>query len=308
MGVKKVEKTKIFLVFNTASIGDVLLCNALCQNIKNLFPNSKIVFIVDRICKDIAKYQKDVDEVFVFDKKGKHKGFIGMLKFILEFPYKKPDYAIVTYKNERNFIISKFLNARRIIMGKPLKKGDVPIKMQMRHILLLKQITTKPVQDLPIKYYPPACSLGKFKSFMNNSEKYIVLCTLTKNPPKDMPLDMAVDIIQKLNRDTDYKIVLTGIGKNSSEYADALEKAGCNFINLINKTSIIELSAVLKSAFALISADTGTMHLGYSFGVKTICVFFEQESKGNWAPDEKIYPNVKVLQNPTVEEIIKEVQ
>lgn len=47
------------------------------------------------------------------------------------------------------------------------------------------------------------------------------------------------------------------------------------------------------------------MHLGYSLGIKTHCVFFEEGTKEIWAPDENIYKNVKVYQNPSVEEIIE---
>ena len=42
-------KEKVFLVFNTAAFGDVLLCNSLCQNIRKNFPSAKIVFIADKI-------------------------------------------------------------------------------------------------------------------------------------------------------------------------------------------------------------------------------------------------------------------
>ena len=34
---------------------------------------------------DVAKYQKDVDEVVIFDKRGINKGLIGLLNFIMNF-------------------------------------------------------------------------------------------------------------------------------------------------------------------------------------------------------------------------------
>lgn len=100
------QKQKIFLVFNTSHLGDTLLCNSLCQNIKNVYPDSKIVFIVNKPFYEAALYQKDVDEVIVFDKFGKHKGLLSRIKFILKFPYKHADYAFVTYRNNTNSLIS----------------------------------------------------------------------------------------------------------------------------------------------------------------------------------------------------------
>ena len=80
-----IEDKKIFLIFNTACFGDVLLCNSLCQNIKNIYKNSKIVFIVDKQWEEVAKYQECVDEVFIYDKKGVNKGLLGFIKFIKSF-------------------------------------------------------------------------------------------------------------------------------------------------------------------------------------------------------------------------------
>ena len=69
---KTFDNSKVFLVFNTACFGDVLLCNSLCQNIKLIYPQSKIIFIVDKPYYEAAKFQKDVDDVVIFDKKKEH--------------------------------------------------------------------------------------------------------------------------------------------------------------------------------------------------------------------------------------------
>ena len=72
---------KTFLVINLSCFGDILLTNSLCQNIKILYPNSKVIFCVDKPFEEVAKYQKDVDEVMVFDKRGKDKGLINLAKY-----------------------------------------------------------------------------------------------------------------------------------------------------------------------------------------------------------------------------------
>ena len=110
---------KIFLVFNNDCFGDILLCNSLCQNIKNIFPNSKIIFIIcDKKWYEVAKYQKDVDEVFVFDKKGEHKGLLGQIKFCKTFKYKNIYATFITHKNDRNYITSLLLRSKHIFINK----------------------------------------------------------------------------------------------------------------------------------------------------------------------------------------------
>ena len=293
------ENEKTILVFNTAYFGDVLLCNSLIQNIKLIYPQSKIVFIVDKPFYEAAKYQKGVDEVVIFDKKGKHKGVFGLFKFIKEFKYKNPFLSFIAYKNERNYIISKLLKSRFIIKA---KKCDNETKMQLAILNLLKYATNKPIKDLPIEFVVDDNLDDKFKNIIPKDKKYITLCTLTKQNYKDMPLECAIGLIKKINK-TDFEIVFTGKGDNCVQYAKKLKEANCNFIDLTNKTSILELAKIIKNSKCLISVDTGTMHLGYSLGIPVVAVFYEQNVSQIWAPDEKLYKSILIENNQTPDNI-----
>ena len=61
---------KKFLVINTSFFGDTLLTNPLCRNIKILYPDSHITFIVNKPFVEVATYCDGVDEVVAYDKKG----------------------------------------------------------------------------------------------------------------------------------------------------------------------------------------------------------------------------------------------
>ena len=114
--------SKTFLVINLSCFGDILLTNSLCQNLKMNYPDSKIVFMVDKPFEDVAKYQKDVDDVLVFDKL-KTKGFFKLLKYAKNCTYKnKIDAAFVIYGNSRGLILSKLLGVKQIVSG-ALKKS-----------------------------------------------------------------------------------------------------------------------------------------------------------------------------------------
>lgn len=295
------ENEKTILVFNTAYFGDVLLCNSLIQNIKLIYPQSKIVFIVDKPFYEAAKYQKGVDEVVVFDKKGKHKGIFGLFKFIKEFKYKNPFLSFIAYKNERNYIISKLLKSRFIIKA---KKCDNETKMQLAILNLLKYATNKPIKDLPIEFVVDDNLDDKFKNIIPKDKKYITLCTLTKQKYKDMPEDTAIELIKKINK-TDYEVIFTGKGDLAKEYSKKLKEAGCNFIDLQNQTTILELAKVIKNSKCLISVDTGTMHLGYSSSIPVVAVFYEQNVSQIWAPDEKLYKSILIEDNQTADRIFE---
>lgn len=296
------DKEKIFLIFNTSCFGDVLICNSLCQNIKRLYPNSKTVFIVNKPFYEAAKGQDCVDEVIIYDKKGEHKGIKGFFKFIKDFKYKHPDVSIIAYKNTRNFWTSVFLGSKKISNG---KKFDLNTPSQTQVLNLLNKITKEKLVDCPIKFKAEGKIPNSLDNILFEGEKYISLCTTTKNPPKDMPLKDAVRLIDLINKNTKYKVVFTGAGAVSKEYAENLKKQGADFIDLTDKTSILELAEILKLSKCLISVDTGTMHLGYAVGVPLIAVFYEDITLGRWAPNPKFYNSTLIKENQTPENIFQ---
>ncbi len=295
---------KIFLIFNTSCFGDVLICNSLIQNIKRLYPKSRTVFVVNKPFYEAALGQSGVDEVLIYDKKGEHKGIRGFFKFLKDFNNKfngrKPDVSIVAYKNTRNFWTSIFLGSKKIANG---KKFTLETPSQTQVLNLLKKITGEKLIDCPIKFRAKNTVPDNLKDIIDTDKKYVSICTTTKNPPKDMPLDDCFSLINAINERTDYEVIFTGAGNVSKCYADELNKRGCKFINLVNKTSILELADILKISKCLISVDTGTMHLGYAVGVPLVAVFYEDITLGRWAPNPEFYNSILIKENQNPENI-----
>lgn len=292
------------VIFNTACFGDVLLCNSLCQNIKNLYPNSKIIFVVDKNLVDVAKYQKDVDEVVVYDKNGINKGVLGMLKFVKAFPYKKPDMSFVIYRNERNIFVSKLLGTKHILY----RSKKCTTTVQQEHANLLSKVTTKKIKNYPIKFKITDEISPNLLKYIASNQNYIALCMVSKDKIKDCPLETCIELINKINAQKIngkiYRVVFCGVGDATKEYAENLKQANCNFIDLTNKTTILELASLLKKCKALVSVDTGTMHLGYALDTPTVCLFYKDGNADYWAPDPKLYKTRVINKNVSVKGII----
>ncbi len=288
------EKSNVFVVFNTAGMGDVLLCGGLCQNIKKYFPDSKLIFVTNKPLKDAALYLEGVDNVAAIDKKQNLSNLAGLIK---TFTCLNPEADFLTYRNERNYILSKLIGAKKIVFYWNTLVG----KVQERHTKLLEKLINKTVNDIPIKYNVPDNILSaKIKDLLPS--KYIVFCPESKNPPKDLPIEYAVELLNKIR--TIYPIVCTGCGNKCKQYMEQLKAAGCNFIDLTDKTTIPELAAILKNSVCMVSVDTGPAHLCYAVKTPAIILFREEGPSKNWAPDKKLYPNTYVYENDvTIEQI-----
>ena len=172
----------------------------------------------------------------------------------------------------------------------------------MKTKLSIQLKSVKKFENLPIKYNADTFLPEDLKSLVVKNYKYIGICPLSKNKKKDLPEEVCIDLIRQINL-TDYKVLLLGVGENMKNYSSLLKKSGCEYIDLVDKTTIPELAAVLKNCEGLISVDTGTMHLGCAVGVPVVALFYSKEMIIHWAPVPELYKSVVISENITAQYI-----
>jgi ADP-heptose:LPS heptosyltransferase len=310
-----------FLVINTSYFGDVLLTDTLCQNIKKEYPDSRVVFMVNKPFKEVAQYMEGVDEVLCYDKQGMYKGLFGILRFLKHYGgnYKNSiDVAFVLYGNERGLFIAKALGAKQIIsenngilhrlFSTIAVETSIKRSVQQANAHLIKALTGKRPSDMPIKYTPPLDAVSYAQKLftrlsINSADRLIGLCATSKKMEKDMPVATAVAVIDALNR-MGFRVVLLGAGNRAAEYAAELHSRGSDFLDLTDKTSIAQLAGVIQRCAVVISVDTGTLHLTCAVGVPLVALFYINDNAhlAKWAPAD-YYPHVLLTGDITVEQI-----
>lgn len=292
--------SKLFVIINMAYIGDVMICSALCAEIKKHFPDSKLVFITNPASSEVAEGIPFVDEVVVYDKKNKHKGFFGLFKFIKEFKYRgKIDVCFPIHSYDRGNVLAFLLGAKKRIANKQERNFTRFLLngcRQSEHIHVLdrtSELITSLVDEEPsssMSYKPDKYHIDKafelIKESGYDSFELVALCTNTKNPIKDWNAKEATDFIELVNK-SGRRVVWVGTS-NSKEIAHQVQKTlGNVFLNLIDKTDISTLGGVLAHSKALVSVDTGTMHIGVAMQKPVVALFFVPHLVEEWAPKDK---------------------
>lgn len=306
---------KKFLVINLSYFGDVILTGSLCQNIKEQFPDSKVIFMVNKPFGQAARYLQGVDEVISIDKRGKHRGFMGLFKIIIEnkAALDKIDTSFVIYGNARGILISKLLGAKKIVSDthrmlkylctfSSLDYGEY-VHTQDHNACFLKPLTGKNILSMPIIYTPPKEAVDYIEELLPGGG-FIGICPVSKKAEKDIPLLDCKELIKRINS-KGKKIVVTGAGARCAEYVEQLGLSGCeDFVDLTNKTTISELGVVIQKCEKYISVDTGSMHLACTVGADLVSLFYIADEKhlAKWAPKE-FYKNIFLKGSITVDEI-----
>ncbi len=293
------KENLVFGITALGYLGDTLLTESLCKNIKENYPNSKIVFMVNKIFEDIPKGFTSVDYVVPIDKK-KLKGLKGYIDFCKNFPLKeKINYFIVTHPHERSILIGLLLKVQNIIslplrgklnlfnlfINKKVKYQEDEIRTTYKafyNLKYVKDICSETTNCIP--QYVISEDTGAIIQKYNLPEEYVVLSPVSKDLIKDWDMKEVKEFINSINK----PVVLVGTEK-ASDYAKYLTEENVNFIDLTTQTSITELGAVIKNAQACVSVDTGVLHFAYAQNVKTVGLFFNEKMVKEWAPtDEKV--------------------
>lgn len=290
------NEKNIFVVFNTTSIGDVLVTNTLVRNIKYYYPQSYVVFVCNSPLQDVAKYQDGVDDVVPCDK-DLIKSLKGISDFAFKFPYKKPFASFITYSNERNLLISRLIGSKHVISHHKFPLWNTKEKYQLKNYLHMKdrwggmvEALTGEHKNFAIKYIPPEINTPVIQK-IKDLNRPVPISATSNFQRKDMKVNDCIELIDSLKK-KGFTPVMTGAGEVARKFNIELKKAGCfDFIDIVDCTSFVEFAQIMKTCKGCISVDTGTMHFANALQVPVVGVFYDG-LVNMWGSDSTLYPSI----------------
>jgi len=152
---------------------------------------------------------------------------------------------------------------------------------------MLSYLTKRPTNDDDIEYKVAEKAKDKMNSFLENIDLKGGLIAINPKAGDDWKCWTPNEVVRfaKLAADDGKKIVLTGILKDGTDCIEIMnnEFGAENYINLVGKTSIPELGALYERCQAVVSVDTGSMHMSCAVGTPTLALFF-REHFSYWSP------------------------
>ncbi|MBP3691586.1 MAG: glycosyltransferase family 9 protein [Schwartzia sp.] len=282
------ENIKKILVIDLAFIGDVILATPTMRALKEHFPKASLTMLTIPLTAEIAAMNPYVDEVLVYDKRGKDKGILGIWRMARRLAPFGFDLCV-----SMNFALRGAVVAR--LAGIPHRLGyDAQhagffltmvasherdgIKHETRnHLEVLRPLgLDDKAADVSLSMNIPESaweSLEKKREERHIPEDgYLALCPIGSYARKNLPLATAAHIVRHFSQRR--PIFLIG-GK--SEAAQLEEIAGLAELPrnnvLAGILTLSELAAFLEKASCLSTVDTGPLHIAQAVGCRTVAVF-----------------------------------
>jgi ADP-heptose:LPS heptosyltransferase len=271
-----------FLILRLSSIGDIVLTTPVVRCLKQQVEGAEVHYLVKKQYSCIVEHNPFIDKVHTFDDD---------LKSLIEIlSAENFDYIIDLHKNIRSNLIKKRLK---------LVSFSFPKLNYKKWLLVHFGINRLPDIHIVDRYFE-AVKLFDVKNddkgldyFINEPDEavindlpekfksgYIGFAIGGLHFTKKLPPEKLVSICKK----TGLPIVILG-DQNDAETAEIIRnQAGDNIFNACGRFSINRSASLVKHAKAIITHDTGLMHIAAAFKKNIISIW------GNTTPQFGMYP------------------
>lgn len=264
------------LIIKLGALGDVINTFPLVVNLKKKL-GARIHWVVESLSSPLVEEHPYVDRTIIFDRHSWKTSLPYVIQQIREQTFDITLDLQRMFKSGMLTMLAK--TGRRIGFDKKRCK-------EMTWILPFERIPTSNPHSHMLHQYL------EFASFLNiPSNKVRWEIPVSGNNPFDLPKDYIVlnigatkpanrwmekgfaALIHKLKNNFHIDSVLTG-GREDTGMANRIAASSNSVvINLVGKTSVIELKEVLAESKTVVSCDTGPMHLAVALGKDVVALF-----------------------------------
>ena len=284
------------LVINLAFIGDVILATPAVRALHERFPDARITMMTVPLTESVAGMNPYVDEVLVYDKKGREKGLFGMLRMAARLRKYRFDLAVCMNFAPRG-AAAVWLARIPNRLGYDAQHGSFFLTMvasskrpaiqheAINHLGVLMPLDIA-VRDVSLALSIPAeaqesCA-AKLVQRGLPQDRFVVICPCGSYERKNLSSETVVDLVRALSKDC--VIILIGGSSDHQRLHEAAHRAGLpDEAVLAGTLTLPELAALLQRAELLITVDTGPLHMAQAVKCPTVAVFGPTNPKV-WGP------------------------
>jgi len=285
------------LIIQTAFLGDVILATPFLKAVRKKYSHSKIFFLLIPQTSGLLQNNLFLDELIVYDKKGKEKGvfsFFNLLKKIKALGF---DLAFVPHRSLRSALLVYFAGIPQRV-GFDKSAGSFLFTKKIRYIqnqpevkrnlsLLEKDLFSE--NDFLPELFPSEEDfryiVNLFKSWdIKRNDKIVGIAPGSVWETKRWLPERFGKVAESLMEKLGAKVVFLG-GKEDEDLCLEISKDMKNksFI-AAGKTSPLQSAALISRCKVVLSNDTAPMHIAVAMRVPVVAIFGSTIPEFGFAP------------------------
>ncbi|HXC92514.1 MAG TPA: lipopolysaccharide heptosyltransferase II [Geobacteraceae bacterium] len=288
-GFNKISIRRI-LVRGTNWLGDAVMTTPALGRVRDYFPEARITLLANPLVAELFASHPWIDDVMIYDRKGRHAGLKGRLLMAGELKARSFDLAILLPNSLDSAFITWLARVPRRLGyatdGRGLLLTDkVPLSARMLtghqtgyYLAMLEYfgvngsprsqlLTTTIAEDAGIR------ELLEAEGIHSDSIVIVVNPGAAYGSAKRWYPERFAVVADQLARQWNARVVITG-GRDEMTIAEdicGMMISPC--LNLAGKTGVREMMAIIKRCNFFITNDSGPMHIAAAFEVPLVAIF-----------------------------------
>ena len=258
--MKLSENAKIVVV-RLSALGDVCHAMSVVSAIQVRYPNAEITWITGKLEADLVGMMPGI-KVITYQKSSGLKGMLAIRKQLSQIKF---DVLLHMQWSSRASLLTRMLKAKkRIGFAKSHSRekqhwfvNTLAPEPRGRHVLDTLMSMAEAI-DVPVHSPRWQLKVPERQSVLPTS--YVVINPCGSKVSKNWTLEGYRKLISYLLANGENVVLTGGPTPVEVEFVNAIAK-GFELDNLVGKTSICELTAVIKDAKLVVSPDTGPAHI-----------------------------------------------
>lgn len=282
------------IIIQTGFIGDIALTMFLLEEIKSLQPTDRIIFVTTPVGSEIARaYPNIIDEVIIYDKRGKHSGWKGIQLMIQTIREYSADTLISLHHSFRTSLIvaGSRVPVRAGYKSSALSfvytsrhhytKGIHEVERQRTFLFLYKNNVNIAEQS----HRRALLSALTHPELFSEQSSYIMVAPGSVWNTKKWPQHHFKTLLSSLLEQQTHSIMLIGSESDRSLCESIIPDAFRDRIhNAAGTMSLDGTLHAMKNAAFLIANDSAPIHLASLVNCPTIAIFGPTHPAFGFAP------------------------
>lgn len=282
-------------------IGDVILTTPVFQILKETYPDSFLGVVVSSTVREAVQDNPYLDEVFVYDKKGKEKSPWGTWAFARKMARQKFDVCINFHATNRMFWLGLLAGipcrighrrkAWRLLTHsieerkREGEKHETEYNLELLDVLGVPRPEKIPPIHFPLREKDRLSLLNKIPELKNKS--YIVLSPSASCISKRWPPERFRKVGEMFHQKKGVSLCVTGTQAEKAACQEVVKGISAEAYDLSGKLTLGELGWLFKGSELLISNDSGPVHIAAALDVPVVSLFGRSDpglSPTRWKP------------------------
>jgi len=298
------------LIIRLSALGDVAMSVPVINVLSETYPDLKITLVSRPQFKPLFDDIPNLNFIAA-DLYGKHKG-LGLLRLAKEARSIGVEAVADLHNVIRSKIITRYFKLHGVKVATIDKGRSEKKALTRKQNKVFKQLRSThqrysdvfaelgfPIELDHFKISPRRDLNQKLQGLAGkSSQKWIGIAPFAAFKSKMYPIEKMEQVIDKLDKSGDFKILLFGGGSQETKALNELEKKHTSAINIAGKISFKEELDLISNLDLMVSMDSANGHLATLFGTPVITLWGVTHPYSGFKPigqptDNQLLPDLK---------------